>query len=85
MNNTVIINTFNSDNNNVANIQTQPFQIMTIITGRILKSEPMIKKPLQHLQDLFVKIKKLIFMNLKQIVIKKICQLLVYNVISTIV
>ena len=43
MNNTMIINSFNSDNSNIAIIETQNCQIMTIITYRILKLDPMIK------------------------------------------
>ena len=38
----MIINTFNSDNSNIAKIKTQHSQIMTTITNRILKFEPMI-------------------------------------------
>ena len=44
MNDTTIINTFKSDNNNIANIKTQYRQIMTTITDRILKFDFMIKK-----------------------------------------
>ena len=40
MNNTAIIKPFDSDNSNIANIKTQ---IMTTITDRILKFEPMIR------------------------------------------
>lgn len=40
MNNTAIIKPFDSDSSNIANIKTQ---IMTTITDRILKSEPMIR------------------------------------------
>ena len=46
MNSTNIINTFNSDNSNIANIKTKHRQIMTTITNRILKFKPMIKKPI---------------------------------------
>ena len=45
MNNTAIINTFNSDNRNIAYIKIQHCQIMAIVTNRILKFKPMIKKP----------------------------------------
>ena len=34
MNNTTIINTFNSDNSNIANIKSHRQQIMTIITRK---------------------------------------------------
>ena len=44
MNNTTILNTFDSDNSNVAYIKTQHRQIMATITYKILKFEPMIKK-----------------------------------------
>ena len=43
MNNTIIINIFNSDNSNISKIKTQHHQIMTTITDRILKFKPMIK------------------------------------------
>ena len=43
MNNTTIINTFNSDNNIMAKIKTQHCQLMTTIANRILKFKPMIK------------------------------------------
>ena len=46
MNNTTIINPFNSDNSCIANIKTQHLQIMTTITDRILKFVLMIKKPI---------------------------------------
>ena len=42
--NTTIINSFNGNNSNIANTNTQCRQIMTIITKGILKFEPMIKK-----------------------------------------
>ena len=45
MNNTTTINTFNNDNRNIAKIKTQHCQIMTNITNKILKFEPMIKEP----------------------------------------
>ena len=37
------MNTFNSDNSNIANIKTQHQEIMTTITNRILKIKPVIK------------------------------------------
>ena len=43
MNNTAIINTFNSDNSNIASIKTQHQQILTTITNGFVKFEPMIK------------------------------------------
>ena len=46
MNNTTIIDIFKSGNSSIANIKTQDYQIMTIITNIILKFEPMIKIPL---------------------------------------
>ena len=46
MNNTTIINIFNSDNSNIAYINTLHCQIMTTIVYRILKFESMIKKPI---------------------------------------
>ena len=45
MYNTTIINTFKSDNRNIAYIKTQHRQIMTTITNRNLKLKSMIKKP----------------------------------------
>ena len=42
----MIINTFNSGNNGMANSKTHHRQFMTTITNRILKFEPMIKKPI---------------------------------------
>ena len=46
MNNTTIINIFDSADNNIAYIKTQHCQSMVTITYRILKFEsPMIKKP----------------------------------------
>ena len=44
MNNTTIINTFNSDNGSITKIKTQHCQIMTTITN--LKFKTMIKKPI---------------------------------------
>ena len=46
INNSTIINTFNSDNSNIANINTQRRQSMTTITNKISKFTPIIKKPL---------------------------------------
>ena len=43
MNKTMIINTYNSDNSNIANIKTQHQQIRSTITNRFLKFELMIK------------------------------------------
>ena len=43
MNNISIINTFNSDNINIARSVTQQHQIMTAFTNRILKLNPSIK------------------------------------------
>ena len=43
MTNTTIINTFNSDNSNIAYINTEHCQIMTTIADRMLKFKPMIK------------------------------------------
>ena len=45
MDNKTIINTFNSDNRNIANIKKQYHQIMTTITERIVKFNSMIKRP----------------------------------------
>ena len=53
MNNTMIINIFNSDNNNIAYIKTQNCQIMANIVYRILNFESMIKKPIVTNQQLF--------------------------------
>ena len=44
MNNTSIINIFNSDNSNIAYIKTKHFQVMTTIEYRILKFESVITK-----------------------------------------
>ena len=44
MNNTTIISTFNSDNDNITNINTLHQQIMIAITNRILVLKPMDKK-----------------------------------------
>ena len=49
----MIINTFNSDNNNIAYIKTQHHQIMATNTYRILKFEPMIKKVIVTNHTLF--------------------------------
>ena len=46
MNNTTIINTFNSDNNNIICIKIQHRKIMATIRYKILKFELMIKKPI---------------------------------------
>ena len=46
MNNTTIINTFNSDNNNITCIKIQHRKIMANIRYKILKFELMIKKPI---------------------------------------
>ena len=56
MNNTTIIDIFNSGNSSIANIKTQDYQIMTIINNIILKFEPMIKIPLvtNHVDSLVV-------------------------------
>ena len=43
MNITAIINSFNSDNSNIANVKKQHRQIMTVITDRIFRFEPMIE------------------------------------------
>ena len=45
MNNTTIINIFESDNSNIAYINNLHCQIMTTIAYRILKFESIIKKP----------------------------------------
>ena len=50
--NTMIIDTFNRDNSNIAIIKTR-CQIMTAITNRILKFTPMIKKPIVAVNTLF--------------------------------
>ena len=46
INNTKIVNTFNNDNSNIANIKTQRQQIMTTITEKFLKFKLMIKIPI---------------------------------------
>ena len=46
MNNTTRINIFNSDNSNIAYINTQHRKNMATIANRILKFESMIKKPI---------------------------------------
>ena len=46
MNNTTIINIFNSDNNNITNIKTWHGQIIKTIVYIILKFKSMIKKPI---------------------------------------
>ena len=46
MNNTTIIDPFNSDNSNIANIKTQHCQIKKTITNGILKFKPTIKQPI---------------------------------------
>ena len=43
MNNTIIINTFNSDNDNIVKIKAQYCQIMKNITNGILKLETIMK------------------------------------------
>ena len=44
MNNATIINTFNSDNDNIVKIKTRYCQIMKNITNGILKFETIMKK-----------------------------------------
>ena len=51
--NTTIINTFNSDNNNITNIKRQHHQIMTSITNRNLKFKTMIRNPVVADNTLF--------------------------------
>ena len=46
INNTTIINHFNSDNSYIIKIKTEHCQIMTTITNIILKFKPMTKKPI---------------------------------------
>ena len=46
INNTKIVNTFNNDNSNIANIETQRQQIITTITEKFLKFRLMIKIPI---------------------------------------
>ena len=46
MNNTTTINIFNSDNSDIAFINTPYCQIMTTIAYKILKFESIIKKPI---------------------------------------
>ena len=46
MNNTTIINIFNSDNNNITNIKTWHGQIIKTIVYIILKFKSLIKKPI---------------------------------------
>ena len=53
MNNTTIISIFNSDNSNIAYIKTQNCQIITTIAYRIVKFEPMVKKPIVTNHALF--------------------------------
>ena len=53
MNNTTIINIFNSDNSNIVYIKTQNRQIMTNIAYRILNFEPTIKKSIETNHALF--------------------------------
>ena len=45
MTNAMIINTFSSDNTNIARIKTLHCQIKTIITNKTVKFKPIIKKP----------------------------------------
>ena len=49
-----MINTFNSDNSNIANIKAQHQQIMTIIKNRFLKFEPMINLPIVAGDSFFI-------------------------------
>ena len=49
-----MINTFNSDNNNIANIKAQHQQTMTTIKNRFLKFEPMIKIPIVAGDSFFI-------------------------------
>ena len=51
------IKNFNNDNNNIAYIKTQHCQIMVTITYRILKCDPMIRKPIVINDTLFKVIK----------------------------
>ena len=50
------MNIFNSYNNNIAYIKTQNCQIIATIAYRILKSKPMIKKPIVANHALFIAI-----------------------------
>lgn len=54
MNNAAIINSFNSDDNNVANINTEHKYIMTNITHRILKFESVMKRSVATNHTYFV-------------------------------
>ena len=64
----MIISIFNSDNNNIAYINTKHCQIMTIISYRILKFESMIKKPIVTNHEFFavVTFSKINFFHLYQ-------------------
>ena len=44
MNNTIIINTFNSDNSSMTNIKAKHQHITATITNRFLELKPVIKK-----------------------------------------
>ena len=46
MNNTAIMNSFNSDNSNIACAKTQHGQVMITFTNRTLKFKPVFKKPI---------------------------------------
>ena len=46
VNNATIINTINSNNNNIAKKKTQHHEIMPTVANGILKFEPIIKKPI---------------------------------------
>ena len=56
MNNPTIINTFTSDNDNIAYIKTKNCQIMATIAYRILKLESLIKKSIVANQAFFISI-----------------------------
>ena len=53
MNKTAMINTFNGDNSNIANLKAQ-HQHITTIKNRFLKFEPMIKIPIVTGNSFFI-------------------------------
>ena len=83
MNNTRIINIFNSENSNIAYIKTQHCQIMTAIVYIILKLKSMIKKPIKANHAFFAVVtfsKITSFVCINSIVIEHLQYLAVKNI-----
>ena len=53
INNTTITNIFNIENSDITKTKTQYYQIMTVISNKILIFKPLIKKPIATNRALF--------------------------------